>query len=74
VLGKHLGLVSEHLHVEEVRLVGPVAGLVLLAAVAGDAELEDRRPRWKVAELRVARQAPHEGHTVDVASHFSLLT
>jgi hypothetical protein len=74
VLGEHLGLVPEDLHVEEVRLVRPVAGVVLLAAVAGDAELEDRSSGREVAQLGVARQASHEGHTVDVASHFSLLT
>jgi hypothetical protein len=33
VIRQHFGLVSEHLHVEEVRLIDPVPGVVLLAAV-----------------------------------------
>ena len=61
VLGERLGLVAVDLDVEEVRLVDPVAGLVLLAAVDGEPELEHGRAGRHVTELGVAGQASHEG-------------
>ena len=44
MLRQHLGLVAEDLHVEEVRLVHPLATRVLLAAVDGEAELQHGAP------------------------------
>jgi len=43
VVREHLGLRAEDLHVEEVRLVDPVAGLILLAPVHGEPEVQHLR-------------------------------
>src|SRR6478609_8786457 len=53
-------------HVEVVRLVDPLAALVLAAAVDGHAELADGGPALKAPELRVLGQVARDDHPIDV--------
>src|SRR5262245_50337736 len=69
MLGQHLRLVTEDLDVEEVRLVGPVPGFVLLTPVDRQTELKDGRAGRKMTKLRVAGEAADERDAVDVSSH-----
>src|SRR6185437_6803837 len=55
-----VSLVAEHLDVEEIGLVDPVPGVVLLATVHCDSELEDSGTRWEVSQLGVTCQTSHD--------------
>src|SRR4051794_38146689 len=61
-----LALRSPDGHVEVVRLVDPLAALVLAAAVDGHAKLADRGPALKAPELRILRQVAGDDHPIDV--------
>src|SRR5262249_8234809 len=73
VLGAVLALLAPHRHVEVVRLVDPLARLVLAARVDRHAQRADGGPRRRVPELRVASQVPDENDAIDVAGHLLLL-
>src|SRR5205085_2537271 len=70
-LGAGLALVAPDRDVEVVRLVAPLAGLVvLLAGVDRDPELADGVPARGVPELGIPGQVAHEDDAVDVG-HYS---
>src|SRR5581483_11276201 len=54
-------------HVEVIRLVHPLAALILAAAVDGHAKLAHRGPALKAPELRIPREVARDDHPVDVA-------
>src|SRR5262249_42556559 len=66
VLRAVLALVAPDGHVEVVRLLGPLAGLVVLATrVDGDAEAADGHAARRVPQLGVAGQVPHQDDAID---------
>jgi hypothetical protein len=69
MLVERVGLIAEHLHVEEVRLVDPVAGIVLLPAVDGHSQLEHCGPGRQMPQLGIAGQATNDGDAIDVTCH-----
>ena len=71
VLRAALGLVAQDGDAEVVRLVGPLAGLVLAAAVHGDAQAADGGAARRVPQLGVARQVADEDDAVDVGHYWT---
>src|SRR5690606_17297381 len=61
-----LALLAPDGDVEVVRLLDPLAGGVLAAGVAGDAEAADRGPAGGAAQFRVPGQVPGDDDAVDV--------
>src|SRR5579859_3724987 len=71
VLRAVLGLVAEDGDAEVVGGVDPVARLVALAVVDGDAQAADRRAAGRMAQLGIPRQVPDQYDAVDVGCHLS---
>src|SRR5438477_711599 len=69
VLRAVLGLVAEDGDAEVVRCVDPVARLVALAVVDGDAQAANGRAAGRMPELRVPRQVPNQYDAIDVRCH-----
>src|SRR5437764_690153 len=74
VLRARFALVPPHGDVEVVRLLRPLARVVLAARVDREAEAADGSPGWGVAKLGVAGQVADEHDAVDVGHGFSLLS
>ena len=67
--GGGLGLTAEDRHVEVVGAVTPVAGLIARARGHRKAHRADRIPATGVAQLGIAREAPHQGDAVQISGH-----